>query len=122
MTNTFVLKTCPAKDARYYVHEVEAYQYLIDEVDVYSYIPKIYGSWFHDGHYNFLVEFVDGETLDEFFEHAQPPTRGEDILEFWTRLSNLIKIIEIIHDVPVSGKESHHPQGCGPLPKRILTE
>lgn len=79
--------------------------------DVSDYMAKFYGSWFQDGHYNFLLEFVGGGTLTDFLQRVQPPTREEEILKFWTKLLDLVKIIERIHEVPVTGDGSQYLQG-----------
>jgi serine/threonine protein kinase len=79
--------------------------------DVSDYIAKFYGSWFQDGHYHFLIEYVGGGTLTDFLQRTQPPMREEEILKFWTKLLDLIKIIGRIREMPISGNESQYLQG-----------
>lgn len=73
--------------------------------DVSCYMAKFYGSWVQGGIYHILVEYVEGGTLANFFRSAEPPTREEDIMKFWSNLLDLIKIVKRIHELPLANKE-----------------
>lgn len=111
MTNTFVIKTCRAKDANYHHNEVEAHKALMHQTDISRHIVRFYGSWVQFGMYNMVVEYVEGGTLADFFENVEPPTSEEDIVKFWENLLDIIKVLGRIHVLRSSNNEQKYLQG-----------
>lgn len=111
VTNTFVLKTCQAKDAKSHHYEVEAYKALTHQIDISRHIARFYGSWVQFGMYNMILEYVEGGTLADFFQTVEPPTSEEDIGKFWRNLLDIIKVVERIHELPSSNSKQEYMQG-----------
>jgi serine/threonine protein kinase len=62
-------------------------------------VIKFYGSYIYRDSYNILLEFADKGSLEDYFRRESPPSRGEDIIKFWERLFQLIKVLKAIHFV-----------------------
>jgi hypothetical protein len=58
---------------------------------------KLLGSYKQGDTYNILLEYADRGTLEDFFQTTRPPSLGEDIILFWSRLFNVIKALLRIH-------------------------
>jgi hypothetical protein len=110
-TNTFVLKTCRAKDASLHHNEVNAYKILGGQHDVSSNMVRFYGSWSQGLTYNMLLEHVGGGTLEDFFARTDPPTKGEDIVRLWDHLSQSIKPVARMHKFPHPYNKRGYHQG-----------
>ncbi len=96
--NTYVLKTYNTKDAaKYYANEVDAFMKLNKKGHDESLI-KLLGSYKQGDTYNILLEYADRGTLDDFFQTTPPPSLGEEIIVFWSRLFNVIKALLCIHE------------------------
>lgn len=112
--NTYVLKTYRYKDAKEnYETEVKAFRALMPGGALGKSIIDFYGSYEQDGSYNVLLEYADRGTLEDYLQSTPPPTRGEDIYKFWKALFNVIKALNLIHNV--QGEQANDPpilQGC----------
>jgi serine/threonine protein kinase len=96
--NTYVLKTYNTKDAaKYYANEVDAFMKLNKKGHDESLI-KLLGSYKQGDTYNILLEYADRGTLEDFFLTTPPPSLGEEIIVFWSRLFNVIKALHCIHE------------------------
>lgn len=106
--NTYVLKTYNTKDAdKYYANEVDAFMKL-SKKGVDENLIKLLGSYKQGDTYNILLEYADRGTLEDFFQTTPPPSLGEEIIVFWSRLFNVIKALQRIH-------ATERPDGfCGP--------
>ena len=69
-------------------------------------IIKFYGSYDHGNKSHILLEFADKGTLDDFFRTETPPSRGNEIVDFWENLFKLIKGLKAIHSVKEYGISS----------------
>ncbi|KAF2115660.1 hypothetical protein BDV96DRAFT_492255, partial [Lophiotrema nucula] len=98
-TSTFVLKTCHETHSTYHHNEVHAYKALNNHGGPLNNIVVFHGSWISHGTYNMLLEYVDGGTLTEFLKSTEPPTRVEDIVDFWSSLLDLIKPLIRMHNL-----------------------
>ncbi|KAJ4305089.1 hypothetical protein N0V90_000619 [Kalmusia sp. IMI 367209] len=109
--NNFALKTYKARNIEAHNMEVDAYRVLSDQIDIQPYLVHFYGSWAQGGLYNMLFEFVGGGTLTQFMEKTSPPTQGEDFLNFWRSLLNIIKPLTRIHSLPLTDDGNQYLQG-----------
>jgi serine/threonine protein kinase len=101
--NTFALKTFTDEHAEdYYRNEVEAFRSLqvLSDINLVSY----YGSYTHGSTYNIILEYVDKGTLETYFENEVPPTKGEDIINFWGGIFMIFKALSAIHDLEMTNK------------------
>lgn len=103
-TNCFVLKTYRTNKAKkYYEKEVSAFGRLMHPDRYVENIITFYGSWIHGDTYNILLEYADRRTLLDYYRNVHPPTRIEDITQFWTRLFDTVKALHCIHQLHDSG-------------------
>ena len=103
--NTFVLKTYGTKDAeKYYTNEVGAFR-KIRHAGRDPSIIRFYGSFIQDGTYNIILEYADMGTLENYFERTTPPSRGEDIIQFWRRIFSVLGALMMIHGMKHSNAE-----------------
>src|SRR5579871_3220705 len=92
--NAFILKRYLTKDAEeYHNREVRGFNALRYSESIIGF----YGSYKHGDDYNILLEFADKGTLEDYFQRETPPSRGDDIIKFWSRLFELIKALKAIH-------------------------
>ena len=111
-TNVFILKTCRAKNAIHHDREVTAYNTLAEQHDVMQYLAHCHSSWTHNDTYCMLLEYIEGGTLADFLERADPPTYPEHILRLWESLLGLSKLIWRIHSLHTVKFDEHtHLQG-----------
>ncbi|KAF2115661.1 hypothetical protein BDV96DRAFT_645853 [Lophiotrema nucula] len=96
-TDTFVMKTCSATDEKQHVTEVAAYGLLLQQKDLADHIVQFYGSFIYRGQFNILLEHVDGGTLEHMYQYLRPPESGEEILNFWTSFTKIIRPLMRIH-------------------------
>ena len=96
--NTFILKTYQGQNeaAKYYKNEVDAFRKIRRMSD--ASIISFYGSYIHGSKYNIILEYADKGTLEEYFRETSPPSKGEDIINFWNSLFKIIQALKIIHD------------------------
>jgi hypothetical protein len=98
--NTFVLKTYFTSDAeKYYNTEVGAFRVIGPN----SSIIGFRGSFTRGDTYNVLLEYADKGTLEDFFRTQDPPTDGEEIIQFWEALFQIIDALRRIHEVKSDG-------------------
>jgi hypothetical protein len=98
--NTFVLKTYFTSDAeKYYNTEVGAFRVIGQN----SSIIGFRGSFTRGDTYNMLLEYADKGTLEDFFRTEDPPTDGEEIIQFWQALFQIIDALRRIHEVKSDG-------------------
>ncbi|KAF2687076.1 kinase-like protein [Lentithecium fluviatile CBS 122367] len=110
-TDTFVLKTCPARNDHHHYDEVQAYKDMRTEHDVMSNMVRFFGSWKQGHTYYMLLEYADGGTLESFLQDTAPPTKREHIIMFWERMFDLIKLIARIHKHPNPNRRHEYLQG-----------
>ncbi|RFU28626.1 hypothetical protein B7463_g7721, partial [Scytalidium lignicola] len=98
--HTFVLKTYLSKDAEtYYNKEVEAFRHLKAFNNPKTNIIGFYGSYIHGDTFNVILEFADRGSLAQYFKETDPPSTGQDIVDFWSSLFGVIPALINIHDV-----------------------
>jgi serine/threonine protein kinase len=107
LANTFVLKQYHGPDAeRYYTNESKAFARLKRRG-----VPNIiefFGSFIHGRSHNLLLEFADQGNLEDYFHNIQPPSRVEDITNFWTQLFHLINALVGMHNVQIDDAGGSH--------------
>ncbi|KAJ4305090.1 hypothetical protein N0V90_000620 [Kalmusia sp. IMI 367209] len=99
----FVLKVYRADGAKirkYFENEVKAFRRLMPPSRRVPNLITFYGSWEHGNIYNVLLEYADQGTLLDFFHTVPPPTRAEDITQFWKRLFDIVQALVSIHEIP----------------------
>lgn len=98
--NTFVLKTYTGNNAeQFYNREVRAYC-AFQKPKVSASNPgmiRFYGSFKQQGRFNVLLEFADVGTLEHYFKTISRPKTGEDIINFWAQMFELIGAVKCIH-------------------------
>ena len=91
------MKTFRKNAERYFKTEKEAYEIL----NTYSKPPNniigFHGSFTRHGQYHLILEYADLGTLKDFMEQHHPPSKGEDILLFWSRLLGLLMGLQTLH-------------------------
>jgi serine/threonine protein kinase len=110
-TPTFVLKTCSSHAVQYHQREVHAYKAMGGQVDVMPNMVRFYGSWRQGNTYYMLLEYVNGGTLESFFQDTPSPTRQEEILMFWERLFDLVNLVARVHKHPNPNSRHEYLQG-----------
>lgn len=99
--NTFVVETYAAGDElSAYTRKISLLRPLKNAKGLISF----YGSYEHRDRSHILLEYADKGTLDHFFQNEAPPSRGDDIVDFWENLLQLAKGLRAIHTV----KEAHY--------------
>jgi serine/threonine protein kinase len=83
----------------YYENEVEAFRRLRNERAHNPHLITFYGSYIHKGTYNIILEYADGGSLEDYFQHNAPPWKSEDIVRLWTSLFGILKALNSIHTV-----------------------
>ncbi|CAI6340153.1 unnamed protein product [Periconia digitata] len=97
--NTFIIKTCRAKDSQLHHNEVEAYKIMDFSESILPNTVRIHGSWVQRQEYSMCMEHVGGATLEDFFARP-PPVYEEDIILFWERLVDVLKPLARIQKHP----------------------
>ncbi|KAF2085973.1 kinase-like protein [Saccharata proteae CBS 121410] len=97
--DTFVVKSFRGGDAEeHYNNEKRAFEKLAMSGPQVQSIIGFYGSFFHDGIYNIILEFADKGTLEDYLAIHRPPQRGSEIIEVWRGMFQLILAILAIHE------------------------
>ncbi|KAJ9667922.1 hypothetical protein H2201_002108 [Coniosporium apollinis] len=100
LANTFVLKTYRTKHAeKYYDSEVYGFSKLKSGGRSEATIIGFYGSFTQNGTFNVLLEYADMGNLEQYFRNFLPPSKGEDIKSFWSKLFDITRAIQCIHTV-----------------------
>nr|KAK5446067.1 hypothetical protein LTR18_003986 [Exophiala xenobiotica] len=100
--NTYVLKTFRSK--RYaaeelYNAEIKAFCHLRDSHALGKHFIGFYGSFKHGDTWNILLEYADCGSLEIYFNTAEPPSTGEDIIKQWKSMFEIIKAVRDIHTI-----------------------
>jgi serine/threonine protein kinase len=94
--NTFVLKEYFTSNAKQiYKAEVNAFRRLGPA----SSIIAFRGSFIRGDSFNVLLEYADKGSLEDYFRTVQPPADGEQIIQFWEALSEIVGALMKIHGV-----------------------
>ena len=64
-----------------------------------SNIIGYYGSFRRGDTFNVILEYADRGNLKEFFQHQDPPSTAESIIQFWQGLFKLIYALRAVHNV-----------------------
>ncbi|KNG49609.1 mitosis inhibitor protein kinase swe1 [Stemphylium lycopersici] len=80
----------------YHQNEVHAYKLLSRHNDIAKHIAHFHGSWKQGDWYNLLLEYVEGNTLEEMFKEEHP-TSEDDMLKFWTNCVGIFNPLLRIH-------------------------
>lgn len=97
----------------------QAYSPYTEQVNAFKSIKnadgvlKFYGSFEYRGQSHILLEFADKGTLNDFFRTEAPPTRGDQIIDFWNNILQLTKGLKAIQSV--KGFDARHlrvKNGC----------
>ncbi|POS83482.1 hypothetical protein EPUL_005310 [Erysiphe pulchra] len=100
-SNTFMIKSYSTTQAyNPYTKQVNAFR-CIKNADG---VLKFFGSFEYRDQSHILLEFADKGTLNDFFRTEAPPTRGDQIIDFWDNILQLIKGLKAIQSV----KGSHN--------------
>jgi serine/threonine protein kinase len=100
----FILKVCKTDKKHLHHQEVRAYTELSRHKDIANHIAHFYGSWRHNDTYNLLLEYVEGNTLENVFKEENP-TSGDDRLKF---LTNLLRIMDPVLRIHCHGDTTDH--------------
>ena len=100
-----MLKTYQGRDADHYFQvEKAAFERLHNSYSRPKNLIGFHGSFVRkEGKRNLILEFADGGTLKELMEKA-PPSRGEEILECWKSLSDLLLALHTLHEAGGRGQ------------------
>jgi hypothetical protein len=90
--NTFVLKSYQGPADSMFREEVKVFQSIGREQGVIGF----YGSYIQNKTFNILYEYAD-LTLENFFHQVKPPSNGEDVVHFWTRMLKVIEAMMAVH-------------------------
>ena len=91
------MKTCSAADEKQHSTEVSAYRLLLQQEDLADHIVQFYGSFIYKGEFNILLEYADGGTLEHLYKNVRPPESGEELMNFWTSFTKIIRPLVRIH-------------------------
>ncbi|KAI6246710.1 hypothetical protein HI914_04862 [Erysiphe necator] len=95
-SNTFVIKSySTTRDHDLYTKQVNTFRSFKNADG----ILKFFGSFEYRGQSHILLEFADKGTLIDFFKTEAPPTRGDQIIDFWENILQLTKGLKAIHSV-----------------------
>lgn len=102
--DTFVIKEYFTSDAeKYYKAEVNAFRQLQRAgrhgLPSTSSIIGFRGSFTRGNSFNVILEFADRGSLEEYFKTVWPPADGEQIIQFWEALSDILTALMKIHNV-----------------------
>lgn len=75
---------------------MHAYKLLSRHNDIAKHIAHFHGSWKQGDWYNLLLEYVEGNTLEEMFKEEHP-TSEDDMLKFWTNCVGIFNPLLRIH-------------------------
>lgn len=81
---------------------MRAYKLLSRHDDIAKHIVGFHGSWKQGDWYHILLEYVEGNTLEEVFREEHP-TSEDDRLKFWT---NCIRILDPLLRIHYGGDPS----------------
>ncbi|KAL9039625.1 MAG: hypothetical protein Q9214_004801 [Letrouitia sp. 1 TL-2023] len=101
LRNTFVLKTYQGPDAEeHHKRERNAFMNLRYDKRPSPFIIAYHGSFVDDDTFNIILEYADRGNLEDFMKATPEPLTGEDMIEFWDRLSNITHGLALIHSFP----------------------
>ena len=95
-------------------NEIEAFKHLRTIINSntdgkgWNALIEHYCSFEHDGLFNIIIEYADGGNLQELFSSSDidPPSRGQDIFEFWDGLLELLQGLHLIHSINIDARDS----------------
>lgn len=94
------MKTYRSRDAEDLCKsEVEAYKHIIDAKADHNFIG-FYGGIKHGETYSIILDHADQGTLDDFWSRATAPHQPEQILEFWSNMSQVLEGLSGLHGIP----------------------
>lgn len=111
--NTFVLKTYTCKNSEQdYRDKLQAFLKLRASSNPSTCVIGFYGSYWQHDTYNIILEYANSGTLEEYFQNVVPPSKSEDIVQFWEDMFNIADALRNIHSMhPGDGEAPELFQG-----------
>ena len=111
--NTFVLKTYTCKNSEQdYRDKLQAFLKLRASSNPSTGVIGFYGSYWQHDTYNIILEYANSGTLEEYFQNVVPPSKSEDIVQFWEDMFNIADALRNIHSMhPGDGEAPELFQG-----------
>ena len=96
----FALKTFrPLDGNKWQKYEKEAYLKFSDSPVTSDNLIAFHCSYELDGTYNFILEYADLGTLEDYYSNVSEPRTGEEIYTFWLNFLKLTEALVRIHSL-----------------------
>ena len=95
-----MMKTYRGKEAQaMYDTEVAAFKHIINARADENFV-RFYGGFRHGTSLSIILEYANVGTLDSYFVKVRPPTKSDEIRQFWINLCNVLEGIYGLHGIP----------------------
>lgn len=73
----------------------------------YEYIVKYLGSFVHGKLRIIIMEYADMGNLDEYYQKVEPPSKLDELADFWHGLLDLLQSLQCLHSQDHTGPVVH---------------
>ena len=86
--------------------ETQAFEKLHSSGRPLQNIVACHGSFIRGGVYYIILEYADQGNLGDLMRRRAPPATGEEIIQFWEALTEVLYGLDIIHEIANSDSSS----------------